>query len=39
MWLFITFVIIHIYMTIRADIISRQASISTIINGWRRRVL
>jgi len=39
MWLLVTFVIIHIYMSIRADIISRQASISTIINGWRRRVL
>jgi Ni/Fe-hydrogenase 1 B-type cytochrome subunit len=35
MWLILTFVIIHIYMAIRADIISRQSSVSTIIGGWR----
>lgn len=35
MWLFLTFTIIHIYMAIRADIMSSQSSVSTIISGWR----
>ncbi len=35
MWLMIVFVVIHIYMAIRADIMSRESSISTIIGGWR----
>ncbi len=35
MWLFIVFTIIHIYMAIRADIMSSQSSVSTIISGWR----
>lgn len=35
MWLIIFFAIIHIYMAIRADIITRQSSISTIFGGWR----
>jgi len=35
MWLFLVFAIIHTYMAIRADIIGRQSSISTIIGGWR----
>lgn len=35
MWVMIMFVIIHIYMAIRADIISRESSVSTIIGGWR----
>lgn len=35
MWLFITFAIIHIYMAVRADIMSKQSSVSTIISGWR----
>ncbi len=35
MWLMLFFVIIHIYMAIRADIIGRQTSVSTIIGGWR----
>lgn len=35
MWIMLVFVIIHIYMAIRADIISRQSSLSTIIGGWR----
>lgn len=35
MWLFIVFVIIHIYMAVRADIMSKQSSLSTIISGWR----
>lgn len=34
-WLFAIFVLIHTYMAIRADIIGRQSSISTIIGGWR----
>jgi len=35
MWIMAMFVIIHIYMAIRADIISRQSSISTIFGGLR----
>jgi len=35
MWVMITFVIVHIYMAIRADIIGRESSVSTIIGGWR----
>jgi len=35
MWLFIAFAIIHIYMAFRADIMSRQSSVSAIISGWR----
>ena len=35
MWVMIMFVIIHIYMAVRADIISRESSVSTIIGGWR----
>ena len=35
MWLILVFAIIHIYMAIRADIMSRESSISTIIGGWR----
>ena len=35
MWLFIAFSIIHIYMAIRADIMRKQSSVSTIISGWR----
>jgi Ni/Fe-hydrogenase 1 B-type cytochrome subunit len=35
MWLMIAFVIIHVYMSVRADIMGRQSSISTIIGGWR----
>jgi Ni/Fe-hydrogenase 1 B-type cytochrome subunit len=35
MWLMILFVIIHVYMAIRADIMSRQSSISTMVGGWR----
>jgi len=35
MWVMLTFVIIHIYMAVRADIIGRQSSVSTIISGWR----
>lgn len=35
MWTMVMFVIIHIYMVTRADIIGRQSSISTMIGGWR----
>ena len=35
MWLFIVFTIIHIYMAVRADIMGKQSSVSTIISGWR----
>lgn len=35
MWLMVVFIIIHLYMVIRADIIGRQSSISTMIGGWR----
>jgi Ni/Fe-hydrogenase 1 B-type cytochrome subunit len=35
MWLFIAFSILHIYMAIRADVMTRQSSVSSIINGWR----
>jgi Ni/Fe-hydrogenase 1 B-type cytochrome subunit len=35
MWIMIMFVIIHIYMAVRADIIGRESSVSTMIGGWR----
>ena len=35
MWLFIVFAILHIYMAIRADIMTRQSSVSAILSGWR----
>lgn len=35
MWVMLVFVIIHVYMAIRADIIGRQSTLSTIIGGWR----
>jgi len=35
MWLMVTFVVIHVYMGIRADIVGRQSSVSTIVSGWR----
>lgn len=35
MWLMLVFVVIHIYMAIRADIMGRQSSVSTIMGGWR----
>lgn len=37
MWLILCFVIIHIYMAVRADIVSRQSSTSAIIGGYRMR--
>jgi len=35
MWVIIIFAIIHIYVAIREDIMSRQSLISTMISGWR----
>ena len=35
MWVIITFVIIHIYVAVREDIMSRQSIISSMISGWR----
>jgi len=35
MWLMLVFIIIHIYMVIRAEFMARQNSISVMINGWR----
>lgn len=35
MWLIIVFVIIHVYMAIRADIMGKHSSVSTIFSGWR----
>jgi len=35
MWYLIIFVMIHVYVAIREDIMSRQSLISTMIGGWR----
>ncbi len=35
MWLMVVFIVIHIYMIIRAEFMSRQNSLSAMINGWR----
>ncbi|WP_415898419.1 Ni/Fe-hydrogenase, b-type cytochrome subunit [Neptuniibacter sp. QD48_11] len=35
MWYLITFILIHVYVAIREDIMSRQSLISTMIGGWR----
>ncbi len=35
MWYLILFVIVHVYMAIREDIMSRQTMISTMVDGWR----
>ncbi|MEO1201955.1 MAG: Ni/Fe-hydrogenase, b-type cytochrome subunit [Pseudomonadota bacterium] len=35
MWLMLAFIITHIYMVIRADMISRQNSVGVMITGWR----
>jgi len=35
MWVFVCFVMIHVYVAIREDIMSRQSLISTMISGWR----
>ncbi len=35
MWFIVLFVIIHVYLAIREDIMSRQSIVSTMISGWR----
>lgn len=35
MWLILCFVIIHVYLTIREDIMSKQTIMSTMVNGYR----
>jgi len=35
MWLMVTFTMIHIYMVVRADVMGRQTSVSSMISGWR----
>jgi Ni/Fe-hydrogenase 1 B-type cytochrome subunit len=35
MWYILIFVIAHIYLVLREDIMSRQTMVSTMINGWR----
>jgi len=36
MWLMLLFIIIHIYMVIRAEFMSRQNGVSVMLDGWRR---
>ncbi len=35
MWVILVFVIMHVYVAIREDIMSRQSLVSTMISGWR----
>lgn len=35
MWAILCFVIVHVYVAIREDIMSRQSIVSTMISGWR----
>jgi Ni/Fe-hydrogenase 1 B-type cytochrome subunit len=35
MWVIVVFVMLHVYVAIREDIVSRQSLISTMISGWR----
>jgi len=35
LWVIVCFVIIHVYVAIREDIVSRQSLISTMVSGWR----
>ena len=35
MWYILIFVIAHVYLVLREDIMSRQTMVSTMINGWR----
>ena len=35
MWIMVVFIILHIYMVIRADFASRQNGVSAMISGWR----
>ncbi len=36
MWLMVFFVLLHIYIVVRADFVSRQNSVGVMISGWRR---
>ncbi|KIE59449.1 Ni/Fe hydrogenase 1 b-type cytochrome subunit [Methylacidiphilum kamchatkense Kam1] len=35
MWLFVIFILLHVYVVIREDILGRVSVIETMINGWR----
>ncbi len=35
MWVLVVFVIVHVYVAVREDIMSRQSIISSMISGWR----
>ncbi|MEB4590269.1 Ni/Fe-hydrogenase, b-type cytochrome subunit [Candidatus Thiothrix sp. Deng01] len=35
MWFIVVFVMVHVYVAIREDIMSRQSLVSTMISGWR----
>lgn len=35
MWYILCFVLIHVYVSIREDIMSRQSLVSTMVSGWR----
>lgn len=35
MWYLVVFVMVHIYLAVREDIMSRQSLISTMVGGWR----
>jgi Ni/Fe-hydrogenase 1 B-type cytochrome subunit len=35
MWVLVWFVMVHVYVAVREDIMSRQSIISTMISGWR----
>jgi Ni/Fe-hydrogenase 1 B-type cytochrome subunit len=35
MWIIVVFVMLHVYVAIREDIMSRQSLISTMVSGWR----
>jgi Ni/Fe-hydrogenase 1 B-type cytochrome subunit len=35
MWLMVAFVIVHVYMAVRADLVGRQSSVGSMVSGWR----
>ena len=35
MWIMTAFIILHIYMALRADIVGKQSSVSVMVSGWR----
>jgi len=35
LWIIVVFVIAHVYVAVREDIVSRQSMVSTMISGWR----